>query len=75
MTSFGANVLTDEDNIIDDQLITISKQAFLTSGHNVSVITDINIKRAMTHAAYKLSHPTTHMGTRVTRFDIYTTRS
>lgn len=29
----GANILTEEGDISDGQLITISKQAFLMSGH------------------------------------------
>ena len=66
---FGANALADDGDISDGQLITISNQAFLTSGRKVSSITDINIKWAKEDSAHKLSHSSTHWGTRVSRFD------
>ena len=49
----GANVLADDGDISEDQLISISKQAFVTSGHKVSGITDINIKWAKEDSAHK----------------------
>ena len=68
----GANALVNDGNISDGQLITISKQVFLTSGHKVSGVTDINIKWAKEDSAHKLSHSSTHRGTRVSQFgDLY----
>jgi len=41
---FRANVFADDADISDGQLVTISKQAFLTCGQKVSGVTDISTK-------------------------------
>jgi len=67
---FGTNAIADDGNIDDGQLITLYKQTFLRSGHHVSGIIDINIKRAKSDSEHRSSQASTYRNTRVTRFGV-----
>ena len=50
--------------------ITFAKQAYLTSGHKTSGVTDINVMLVKVFAAAKVQHPKTYKATMRPQFSI-----